>query len=159
MAIEIERKFLVRGEGWRQPDAQWLSQGYLNRDPLRTVRVRVAGERAFLTIKGPNDGIRRQEFEYPIPVEDARALLALCDGPLIEKFRHRVRVGALVWEIDEFHGANAGLVVAEVELPAVDHPFQAPDWLGEEVSHDPRYFNSSLSRQPFSQWGATPCGS
>jgi adenylate cyclase len=159
MAIEIERKFLVSGDGWRQADARWLSQGYLNRDPLRTVRVRVAGPQAFLTIKGPNDGIRRMEFEYPIPLPEAEALLALCDGPLIQKFRHRVAHADLVWEVDEFHGANAGLVVAEVELPSEDHPFQAPPWLGQEVSDDPRYFNSSLSRHPFCDWVNAGAGS
>jgi CYTH domain-containing protein len=131
----------------------------LNRDHLRTVRVRIADSQAFLTIKGPNEGIRRQEFEYPIPLADADALLALCEGPLIEKHRHRVVHGGLLWEIDEFHGANAGLVVAEVELPSVEHPFEAPPWLGREVSHDPRYFNSSLSRHPFSTWDDGGAGS
>jgi len=152
MGIEIERKFLVTGEGWRQPDAQWLSQGYLSRDPLRTVRVRVAGEEAFLTIKGKTEGIARPEFEYPIPIADARALLALCDGPLVEKFRHRVAWGGLVWEVDEFHAANAGLVVAEVELASAEQAFAPPPWLGVEVSHDPRYFNANLAQHPYSAW-------
>ncbi|GAA0752469.1 CYTH domain-containing protein [Ideonella azotifigens] len=152
MAIEIERKFLVVGEGWRQPDAMHLSQGYLNRDPARTVRVRIAGEEAFLTIKGRSEGLSRAEFEYPLPLADAQALLALCDGPLVEKHRHRVMVDGLLWEVDEFHGANAGLVVAELELQSEDQPFTRPAWLGEEVSDDARYFNSQLASRPFNTW-------
>lgn len=153
MATEIERKFLVNSDAWRdgQPGVL-LQQGYLSRDPDRTVRVRVAGDAAFLTIKGRSEGISRVEFEYPVPVEDARALLALCLPPLIEKRRHEVRHGGHVWEIDEFLGANAGLIVAELELPAEDTAFEHPSWLGREVSDDPRYYNSNLSQVPFSAW-------
>ena len=152
MGIEIERKFLVQGEAWRQGEGHYLCQAYLNRDPARTVRVRVAGEQAFLTIKGRSVGATRSEFEYAIPLADARALLALADGPVIEKRRYRVPQGSLAWEIDEFLGANAPLVVAEIELASEDQPFERPAWLGEEVTQDPRYFNSALAARPFSSW-------
>ncbi len=152
MGIEIERKFLVVGQAWRQPAPQRLTQGYLNRDPARTVRVRVAGDAGFLTIKGRNSGATRAEFEYPVPLADAQALLALCEAPLIDKWRHRVPMGSLVWEVDEFLGDNAGLVVAEVELQHEAQPFERPAWLGQEVTDDARYFNSALSKRPYSQW-------
>ncbi|MDT8989980.1 CYTH domain-containing protein [Curvibacter sp. APW13] len=152
MGVEIERKFLVRGEGWRQGPGERLVQGYLNRDKARTVRVRVAGDAAFLTIKGISVGATRAEFEYPIPLADAQALLALCDGPLVDKTRYRIPAGDVVWEVDEFAGDNTGLVVAEVELAREDAQFVRPDWLGEEVTHDARYFNSNLAQHPFSRW-------
>ena len=152
MPTEIERKFLVTGTAWRTPDGQRLVQGYLNRDKARTVRVRVAGPLGFLTIKGVTTGATRAEFEYPIPLDEAEALLALCDGPLIEKIRHRVAVGGLLWEVDEFLGDNAGLVVAEVELTHEDQVFERPPWVGEEVTADSRYFNSALASHPFSRW-------
>ena len=152
MPLEIERKFLVTGTAWRSPDGQRIVQGYLNRDKARTVRVRIAGPQAFLTIKGATTGASRAEFEYPVPLADAEALLGLCDGPLIDKVRHRVAFGGLLWEVDEFLGENAGLVVAEVELASVDQAVDLPLWVGEEVTHDPRYFNSSLSHQPFQRW-------
>jgi len=152
MGVEIERKFLVTGDGWRTPNGVRYSQGYLNRDKHRTVRVRVAGEAAFLTIKGVSNGPSRAEFEYAIPTADAAQLLTLCDGPLIDKIRHITRFGGLDWEVDEFLGANQGLVVAEVELDSPDQAFARPDWLGIEVTDDPRYFNSSLAVQPFQAW-------
>ncbi len=152
MGVEIERKFLVLGDDWRQGEGRYLCQAYLNRDPARTVRVRIDGEQAFLTIKGRSVGATRSEFEYAIPVADARALLALADGPAVEKRRHLVPMGELVWEIDEFLGANAPLVVAEIELPREDQPFERPAWVGEEVTQDPRYFNSALAARPFSTW-------
>lgn len=159
MATEIERKFLVASDAWRhhpQSDGgRRLVQGYLSRDPARTVRVRVAGEQAWLTIKGASQGASRAEFEYPIPLADAQALLALCEQPLIDKTRHTLTVGGTVWEVDEFHGDNAGLVLAELELTAEDQPFARPDWLGEEVTHDPRYFNSALLAHPYSRWKRT----
>jgi CYTH domain-containing protein len=127
-------------------------QGYLNRDKLRTVRVRLAGEMGFLTIKGPTHGATRAEFEYAIPLADALSLLELCEGPLIDKVRFQVPLGNVVWEVDEFAGDNAGLVVAEVELPSEDAAFVRPDWLGEEVTHDARYFNSNLAQHPFYRW-------
>lgn len=152
MALEIERKYLVKGDTWRTFPGERLCQGYLNQAPVRTVRVRVAGQQAWLTIKGANQGATRLEFEYPIPVADAEQLLALCEPPLIDKIRRRIAHGGLVWEVDEFLGANAGLVVAEVELTHADQAFDRPDWVGDEVTHDARYFNSQLVRHPYSQW-------
>ena len=152
MAVEIERKFLVVGDAWRAAPAELYSQGYLNRDKLRTVRVRIAGEEAFLTIKGESVGARRAEFEYPIPLWDARELLTLCEQPLVEKKRRKILHEGFIWEVDEFLGENLGLVVAEIELPAEDTSFERPEWVGEEVTEDARYFNSKLSRTPFSRW-------
>ena len=155
MAIEIERKFLVVGDEWRQAPGVAYAQGYLNRDKARTVRVRVAAGRAWLTVKGANTGATRAEFEYEIPVPDAEQLLALCDGPLVRKLRRVIVHAGATWEVDEFLGDNAGLVVAEIELPAEDAAFEPPPWLGAEVTHDPRYFNSSLAALPYSAWRAS----
>lgn len=152
MVIEIERKFLVVGDAWRDAPAVFYSQGYLNRDKARTVRVRIAGEEAFLTIKGTSVGASRAEFEYPIPVWDARELLDMCEQPLIEKNRRKILHEGFIWEVDEFLGDNLGLVVAEIELPAEDTFFARPDWVGEEVTADARYFNSNLSRTPYCSW-------
>jgi len=153
MAEEIERKFLVTGEGWRTGGIGVpYIQGYLSRDPDRIVRVRRAGDRAFLTIKGRTRGITRPEFEYPIPLADAVAMLTLCDGPVVEKIRTEVDFGGKRWEVDEFQGANAGLVLAEIELSREDEPFALPPWVGEEVSGDPRYSNVRLAREPFTTW-------
>lgn len=154
MGTEIERKFLVTGNDWRTADGQRIVQGYLNRDKQRTVRVRIAGAQAFLTIKGMTSGATRAEFEYPIPLADAEALLALCDGPLIDKIRHRVYHEGLVWEVDEFFGDNAGLVVAEVELSSEDQAVALPSWVTTEVTADSRYFNSSLATHPFRRWAS-----
>jgi CYTH domain-containing protein len=153
MGIEIERKFLVRDPSVLQRSTGVAyRQGYLSRDPDRTVRVRLAGDRAFVTIKGRSDGASRAEFEYPIPVADAESLLALCEGSLIDKTRYRIEAGALTWEVDVFHGANDGLVVAEVELDAPDQLVDIPDWIGDEVTTDPRYFNASLAAHPYRSW-------
>jgi CYTH domain-containing protein len=154
MGVEIERKFLVAGDAWRLlGEPVLLRQGYLSTDPARTVRVRVEGGQGVLTIKGKNSGATRGEWEYPIPLEDAAELLdTLCNGPLVEKFRTRVTVGNHVWEVDEFLGANKGLLVAEIELAAEDELFLLPDWIGAEVTGDARYYNSSLIKQPYSQW-------
>lgn len=152
MVIEIERKFLVVGDAWRDAPAVFYSQGYLNRDKARTVRVRIAGEEAFLTIKGTSVGASRAEFEYPIPVWDARELLDMCEQPLIEKNRRKILHEGFIWEVDEFLGDNLGLVVADIELPAEDTFFARPDWVGEEVTADARYFNSNLSRTPYCSW-------
>jgi adenylate cyclase len=152
VAIEIERKFLVTGTAWRQAGSTRLSQGYLNRDPARTVRVRIAGEQAFLTVKGANRGAVRAEFEYAIPLPDAEAMLRLCDGPVVEKLRHVVHHQGLAWEVDEFLGDNLGLVVAEVELADEHQAFDKPGWVGIEVTHDPRYFNSNLAAHPYCSW-------
>ena len=154
MGIEIERKFLLAGEGWRalgQPVL--LRQGYLSSHPERVVRVRVEGGQGTMTIKGRSVGATRGEWEYPIPLADANELLdTLCEQPIIEKYRSRIAVGGHVWEVDEFLGANLGLRFAEIELTAEDQPFDKPDWIGAEVTHDARYFNSSLMRLPYSQW-------
>ena len=152
MATEIERKFLISGDDWRSAEAVYYCQGYLNRDKARTVRVRIAGAQAFITIKGLSTGASRLEFEYAIPVEDARQLLLLCEQPLIEKYRRKIPYKGFVWEVDEFLGENAGLVVAEIELPAEDTPFMRPDWVGQEVTRDSRYFNSALSQFPYCRW-------
>ncbi len=152
MGIEIERKFLVVGDDWRAAPALPYAQGYLNRDKHRTVRVRIVEDAAWLTVKGASAGATRAEFEYPIPVADAEQLLALCDGPLVRKLRRVVLHAGLAWEIDEFLGDNAGLVVAEIELASEDQAFEPPPWLGAEVTDDVRYFNSNLAATPFSTW-------
>jgi adenylate cyclase len=156
MALEIERKFLVRHGVWRAPPAGTrYRQGYLSTDPARGVRVRRAGGQAWLTIKGKTVGISRAEYEYPIPVADAIEMLdRLCLRPLIEKTRYRVEVAGLVWEVDEFDGANAGLVIAEVELADENQRIELPDWVGREVTADPRYYNASLVDRPFREWPA-----
>ncbi len=161
MPIEIERKFLPANDAWRARVArsQRMAQGYLNdaravREGAQNVsmRVRIAGESAELNLKSRELGAYRQEFEYPIPLADAEALLALCVGGRIEKLRHHVRHGAHEWEIDEFFGENAGLVVAEIELSSLDEAFGMPDWLGAEVTDQPRYYNLTLAERPYSQW-------
>ncbi len=152
MPLEIERKFLVKGNDWKIDHGVWISQGYLNRDKERTVRVRIAGENAFLTVKGLNTGTTRQEFEYEIPVADAEQLLKICEGSLIEKTRYKVDHADMTWEIDEFHGVNEGLVIAEIELEDEEQTFTRPEWLGTEVTADSRYFNSNLAERPYSSW-------
>lgn len=131
-------------------------QGYISTtQPGQTVRVRLAGDQGYLTLKGPTEGITRSEFEYEIPVVDAKEMLeTMCDRPLIEKIRYRLLVNHLLWEIDEFSGENAGLIIAEVELKTEDQTIFKPDWLGPEVSGDLRYYNANLSRYPFSTWTA-----
>ncbi len=159
MGREIERKFLVRHEAWH-PDrskGERYRQGYLSSHPNQTVRVRTADRRAFLTIKGAPQGIARLEFEYAIPVQDAEEILdRLCSHPLIEKIRYHETYGGHVWDVDEFLGANAGLIVAEVEVPTVDAHVELPPWVGKEVSGDPRYLNVNLTQHPFTRWGRAP---
>jgi len=153
MGVEIERKFLVRGDAWKTGGGGVdCRQGYLSSAVERVVRVRTMGSRARLTIKGESVGAVRQEFEYDIPVEDALSLLELCDKPLIEKTRYVIGHGGLVWEVDEFHGVNAGLIIAECELESEDQPVVLPDWIGEEVTGDFRYYNSNLVAKPYSCW-------
>lgn len=155
MAIEIERKFLVKDDSWRAraESESRIRQGYLSADARLTVRVRVRDDQACLTLKGATQGIARSEFEYGIPPADAEAMLAeFALGPLIDKRRYLVHEGGWLWEIDEFAGQNQGLVLAEIELPSADQAFSRPQWLGAEVSDDPRYFNASLARHPFSRW-------
>ena len=161
MAIEIERKFLLANDDWRAgvESSEPIAQGYLvGAQALRdgtaraSVRARLAGTQAWLNVKAARLGIERAEFEYPIPLDDAKDLLAtLCDG-VLEKTRHHVRVDGVLFEIDEFGGDNHGLVVAEVELPAVDAPFPRPSWLGREVSALTRYYNVNLIAHPYRQW-------
>jgi adenylate cyclase len=158
MVVEIERKFLVVGDAWRKDvtHTQTMAQGYLAGPPHArcSVRVRVAGEAAFLNIKSVADGIARDEYEYGIPVADARRMLDTLAGSLVAKRRHHVTVGAHLFEIDEFEGDNAGLVVAEVELDSVDEVFERPAWLGLEVSHLARYYNLNLATHPYALWSA-----
>lgn len=156
MKAEIERKFLTLNSDWRAAATERivLKQGYVPRAKGGpTVRVRIAGEQGFLTLKGPTQGITRLEFEYPIPREDAEAMLKNFCGVIVEKFRWLVPFAGRTWEVDEFQGANEGLVVAELELEREDEPFETPPWLGREVSGDPRYFNSFLARLPYRDWG------
>lgn len=153
MGLEIERKFLVKNDSWRTVEGTPFRQGYLSSNLHRVVRVRTMGERAVLTVKGLNIGAVRHEFEYEIPLDDANDMLDnLCERPLIEKTRYKVKIAGHTWEIDEFWGENAGLVVAELELQSVDEVFEKPDWLGEEVTDDPRYFNSNLVLRPYTTW-------
>lgn len=151
MGVEIERKFLVKDSSWRQgAEGKFYCQGYLSRDKERTVRVRRVGEQAFLTIKGSSEGPSRLEYEYAIPVQDGQELLDnLCEQPLIEKIRYLVPYGGMDWEVDEFRGANRGLVVAEIELSSPEQEIERPPWLGEEVTGDVRYYNSSLVARPY----------
>lgn len=157
MAIEIERKFLIKDNNWQEQPGLTVThirQGYLISDEGRTVRVRWRNGKGYLTVKGkPETGsIARLEYEYEIPGADAEALLLLCSRPLIEKKRWLLANGTHTWEIDVFEGENAGLTVAEIELGSENEDFGKPEWLGEEVTYDKRYSNAALSRVPFSQW-------
>lgn len=154
MATEIERKFLVAGEDWRAlATASRYRQGYLSTVKERTVRVRTVDGKGYLTIKGLSVGATRAEYEYEIPGADAGEMLdSLCEKPIVEKDRYTIPVGDVVWEVDEFLGVNAGLIVAEVELQSEDQSFAKPDWIGAEVTGDRRYFNANLVARPFSTW-------
>lgn len=153
MGVEIERKFLPNGDAWRAlGEPVLLRQGYLSSNPARVVRVRIEGTQAYMTIKGKSVGATRGEWEYPIALADAEQLLGLCEQPLVEKIRRRIAHGKHTWEVDEFFGANAGLVVAEIELASEDEAFDKPDWIGAEVTEDPRYYNSALGKHPYSSW-------
>lgn len=153
MGVEIERKFLVTGDQWRNlASGELYRQGYIP-TVESTVRIRVVGDRGFITIKGMSQGISRSEFEYEIPVSDAIQMLdTLCKPPLIEKYRHKIELNDLLWEVDEFLGENRGLIIAEVELQSADQAIDLPDWIGEDVSDDPRYYNSNLTKHPFATW-------
>jgi CYTH domain-containing protein len=156
MALEIERKFLVDAEKW-QPNVPetLLCQGYLSIDPNPTVRVRIAGDKAFLTIKGRTETISRPEFEYEIPVADANEMLKLAISNSVEKIRYEVMYEGFLWEVDVFSGRNEGLIIAEIELESENQDFARPDWLLDEVSGDRRYYNSYLSEHPFQEWTDT----
>ena len=155
MGTEIERKFLVNGDAWRDgADRLECAQGYIATGPPVSVRVRTMGAKGMLPVKTDRSAITRGEYEYEIPVEDARELLSsACKSAVIEKTRYLVSFAGMTWEVDEFHGSNEGLIVAELELTSEDQPFESPPWLGAEVSHDPRYLNSNLSQHPYAEWG------
>lgn len=152
MAVEIERKFLVCGDYKSSArESSRIVQGYLNMDKDRTVRVRVRDDKGYMTVKGPTNGVSRYEWEKEIPRDEAAGLLALCPA-VIDKTRYLVDYGGHTFEVDEFHGDNAGLTVAEIELSSEDEQFEKPSWLGEEVSHDRRYYNSQLLIHPYKTW-------
>jgi len=158
MGIEIERKFLVRSDAWRDHASAGVPyrQGYLSGTKTCSIRARLAGERGYLNIKSATLGVTRKEYEYQIPAAEARELLDhFCDGPLIEKTRYLVEHAGHTWEVDVFEGDNAGLIVAEVELEDEAEPMELPDWVGEEVSHDPRYYNVNLVHHPYKDWDAS----
>ena len=155
MGTEIERKFLIVSEAWRTDamDSVKMTQGYIAETEFCSIRIRVAGERAWLNIKEMKLGMRRGEFEYPVPAEEGQDMLRrFCVGGLIEKVRHQVRHGDHVWEIDEFAGSNLGLILAEVELSSVDERIDLPPWVGEEVTDDSRYYNIKLAQFPYLEW-------
>lgn len=153
MGVEIERKFLVKGRPWGAGQGVYFRQGYLSADPERTVRVRIAGDQGFLTIKGASQGAARAEFEYPIPLVDAEQLLQqLCPKPQIEKVRYRLEHAGLTWDVDEFFGGNLGLVLAEIELEHEDQEVELPPWAGQEVTGDSRFYNACLAEHPVSHW-------
>ena len=152
--MEIERKFLIKNTSYRQHgNSVHIHQGFLSIDKDRVVRIRIKGDNAWLTIKGISSGASRAEYEYGIPLEDAQYMLDnLCLRPTIEKYRYNVNYKGFLWEVDEFLGENEGLVVAEIELPSEDSTFDLPDWIGEEVTGDERYYNANLVERPFSTW-------
>jgi adenylate cyclase len=153
MALEIERKFLVKEGAWRNEKGTTYRQGYLNSAKERTVRVRIIDVNGYLTVKGVSRGAVRVEYEYEIPGVEAEAMLNdLCEKPLIEKMRYKIEFKGLVWEVDEFSGENQGLIVAEVELESEDQTFAKPEWVGKEVTGDPKYFNANLIHYPYSMW-------
>jgi CYTH domain-containing protein len=154
MGREIERKFLVKNNGYRKNAVHKLiHQGFLNTDKERVVRVRTEGDKATITIKGISNGPERAEFEYEIPFGDATFLLQkLCIRPTIKKYRFKTEHKGFIWEVDEFLEENKGLVVAEIELPEVDTQFEIPDWIGDEVTGNPKYFNANLIKNPFTKW-------
>jgi CYTH domain-containing protein len=153
MAREIERKFLVKNDDYKkQAQGTLYMQGYLNSAVERVVRVRTVNDKGFITIKGRTTGISRLEFEYEVPFKDVADMLEICEKPIIEKHRYKVDYKGYTWEIDEFHGANQDLTVAEIELPSEEAVFEKPSWVGREVSGDPRYFNSNLINHPYSEW-------
>jgi adenylate cyclase len=154
LGTEIERKYLVKSDEWKFLGTKnFYQQGYLLIDKSKTIRVRIIGDSGFLTIKGASIGITRSEFEYKIPVAEAELIIdTLCEKPIIEKFRTRIELEEMVWEVDEFIGANEGLVIAEIELVNEGQQFNLPDWIGEEVTGNYKYNNSYLVKNPFSKW-------
>lgn len=155
MGKEIERKFLVNTDIWdkiEKPIGNKIVQAYILSHPEKTIRVRITKKKGFLTIKGKTEGISRSEYEYEIPLKDAEELITQFSGSVIDKIRYPMAIGKHVWEVDVFDGDNKGLIVAEIELSAEDETFEKPLWLGKEVSHEPKYFNGSLEKLPYSKW-------
>ena len=153
--MEIEHKYLVRKDLWyaiQKPVGTDIRQGYLLTDPGKTVRVRIAGTQAYLTIKGPSTNASRAEYEYPIPLSEANELMQLCLQPVIEKVRYKIEHAGKIWEVDEFFGENDGLVIAEIELLSPDEKYEIPAWVGEDVTEDPRYYNAYLAEHAFKTW-------
>jgi adenylate cyclase len=157
MGVEIERKFLVSNDAWKRHILRSveMAQGYLGESSKASIRIRVAGEDAWLSVKSARSGLTRAEYEYPVPPEDGREMLQqLTRQGIVEKTRYWIQDGTHTWELDVFHGENEGLVIAELELNREDEDFEIPSWLGPEVTHDERYYNSSLAQTPYSCWGA-----
>ena len=154
MGLEIERKFLVDGDAYQAlAEGIHVQQGYLEGSENTSVRIRIMGEEAFLAIKGTTISATRQEFEYPIPLDDAREMMRdLCKKPIIDKHRYIIKYKGSVWEVDEFHGMNEGLVIAEIELESEEQKIHKPDWIGDEVTDEPKYFNVNLVKHPFISW-------
>jgi len=154
MANEIERKFLVINQDYKSLGTKhYIHQGFLSTDKERVVRIRILDEKAFITVKGKTTGMTRAEFEYDIPLDDARFMLEnLCLNPTIEKYRYNINFEGFTWELDEFLGENEGLLIAEIELESADQEFLRPDWIGEEVTDDPRYYNANLVKNPYRNW-------
>jgi CYTH domain-containing protein len=153
MGKEIERKFLVKGNDWRKlAKGTHYRQGYLSTVKERTVRVRTINDKGFLTVKGITVDASRVEFEYNIPVNEANEMLKICEHPIIEKLRYKIEYCGFIWDVDEFHGVNKSLITAEIELQSADQKFDKPDWIGEEVTGDTKYFNSNLIKNPFTKW-------
>lgn len=154
MGLEIEKKFLIKNDNWKEIvlEEKEISQGYLSASPNRTVRVRIMGKVGFLTIKSKSKGSVRSEFEYEIPLDDAKELMELCEKPILAKTRHWVKHENHTWEIDVFEKENKGLVVAEIELTREDESFLIPDWIGKEVTEETKYYNSQLIENPYSNW-------
>ena len=155
MGQEIERKFLVNHSKWKQlskPEGEQYRQGYLLTDPNKTIRVRQAGSKGFLTVKGPSIGAKRLEYEYEIPFKEAEELLSHFSVSELSKIRYKLPIGNKVWEVDEFLGDSTGLIVAEIELESEDEEFDVPDWIGEEVTNKPEYYNSNLTTNPYKNW-------
>lgn len=154
MGHEIEKKFLITSDAWRAlGTGKEYCQGYLSSGDGPSLRIRTIGERGIITVKGPTENGKRLEFEYDIPYSDAKEMLEkLCHKPLIEKTRYKIQQGSFIWEVDEFKGENEGLIFAEIELNAVDQAFDIPQWIGEEVTGDARYYNANLVTNPYSNW-------
>ncbi|MBN1637993.1 MAG: CYTH domain-containing protein [Ignavibacteriales bacterium] len=154
MSIEIERKFLVKSDEWKSlGKGQFYRQGYLSTMPGRIVRIRTTGKKSYLTIKGLVVGLTRNEFEYEVPIEEAKFIIEnLCEKPIIEKYRTKIKIDDVIWEVDEFLGENEGLVIAEIELKSEEQKINIPNWIGEEVTGDFRYSNSNLIKNPFTKW-------